>query len=83
MMKRFLIMAGAVASLMLVSASAQTLADAARAQQKNKKTGSATGKVYTNDSIGFKESGETPKDDTKKTDSDSKADKKSDDATGP
>jgi hypothetical protein len=85
MMKRILIIAGTVASLMLSMASAQTLADAARAQQKNKRTGSATGKVYTNDSLGFHpgtdSSSKSSKDDSKKdADSDSKSDKKTDDA---
>jgi len=86
MMKRILIVAGAVASLVLGTASAQTLADAARAQQKkNKRTGSATGKVYTNDSLGFQGKGDgaskSSNDDSKNADSDSKSDKKADDAS--
>ncbi len=56
--------------------SAQTLADAAKAAQKKKRTSSATEKVYTNDSLGFHPgSGDASKDAKK---SDDKANSKSD-----
>ncbi|MCU1310036.1 MAG: hypothetical protein JWO20_1161 [Candidatus Angelobacter sp.] len=80
-LKRFSMIASGVAVLMMSAMlSAQTLADAARAAQKNKRTTSATEKVYTNDSLGFHPgSGDATKDAKKTEDNaDSKADSKSD-----
>src|SRR3954451_16214838 len=75
-LKRFLMIASGVLVLMMsAKLSAQTLADAARAAQKNKRTTPATGKVYTNDSLGFHPGTEAPKDAKK---ADAKADSKSD-----
>jgi colicin import membrane protein len=54
--------------------SAQTLADSARAAQKNKRTNSATNKVYTNDSLGF----HAPSDASAKSDADAKKSDKPD-----
>jgi hypothetical protein len=62
--------------------SAQTLADAARAAQKNKRTTSATEKVYTNDSLGFHPGSDATKDAKKADDkTDAKADSKEDDSS--
>ncbi|MCU1307910.1 MAG: hypothetical protein JWN45_2605 [Acidobacteriaceae bacterium] len=78
-LKRFLMIASGAGVLMTsATLSAQTLADAARAAQKNKRTTSATEKVYTNDSLGFHPgSGDTSKD-AKKSDDKARADSKSD-----
>jgi len=79
-LKRFLTIASGVGVLMLsATLSAQTLADAARAAQKKKRTTSATEKVYTNDSLGFHPGSDASKDAKKADDkTDAKADSKSD-----
>jgi hypothetical protein len=80
-LKHFLMIASGFGVLMIsATLSAQTLADAARAAQKNKRTTSATEKVYTNDSLGFHPGSSDPTKDAKKSDNkaDSKADSKSD-----
>jgi hypothetical protein len=69
----------AVLLLCMATLSAQTLADSARAAQKNKRTNTATNKVYTNESLGAHAPNDAPAksdDDAKK--SDAKADAKSD-----
>jgi hypothetical protein len=74
----------AIALLFLAAPlSAQTLADAARAQQKNKKPKAE--KVYTNDSLDFRPASDsnTKAGDDKKTDAkaDAKSDKPGDDSS--
>jgi hypothetical protein len=69
-LKRLLMIATGAAVLLLCTAtlSAQTLADSARSAQKNKRTNSATNKVYTNDSLGA----HAPNDAPAKSDADAK-----------
>src|SRR5437879_6568889 len=86
LMLRKVLIATGVAVLLACTAtmSAQTLADSARAAQKNKRTNSATNKVYTNDSLGFHAPNDAPAKsdaDAKKSDkADAKSDKDADDA---
>jgi hypothetical protein len=82
-LKRILIIASGAGVLMAsTTLSAQTLADAAKAAQKKKRTSSATEKVYTNDSLGFHPGSDSTKDAKKSDDkTDAKADSKEDDSS--
>src|SRR5947209_6782573 len=84
-LKQLSIVAIGAAVLLLCTAtlSAQTLADSARSAQKNKRTNSATNKVYTNDSLGAHAPNDAPaKSDADAKKSDAKAEEKSDKDAG-
>jgi len=84
-LKQLSMLATGAAVLLLCTAtlSGQTLADSARAAQKNKRTNTATNKVYTNESLGAHAPNDAPAksaDDAKKSDkADAKSDKDADD----